>query len=134
MNCYCCSGDTFEACCQPFIQRKVKPQTAEALMRSRYSAYATAAIDYILETTHRKTRNLYSPISIRQWAIASTWLKLEVLSTIAGGINDTKGKVEFKAFFQGSNKESQVHHEHSNFVKEKGEWFFVDGVVLGTKY
>ena len=129
MNCYCCSGNAFKACCQPFIERLAKPQTAEALMRSRYAAYATVAIDYILETTHRTTRNLYDPKSIAQWATSSIWLKLEVLSTQAGGINDSRGKVEFKAYYQDSGRQFQVHHEHSNFVKENGEWFFVDGLV-----
>jgi SEC-C motif-containing protein len=49
--CYCCSGISFEQCCEPVMKEK-SAETAEALMRSCYSAYALAAVDYLLETTH----------------------------------------------------------------------------------
>ena len=130
MNCYCCSNRKFEDCCQPFINGTAKPATAEELMRSRYSAYATAAIEYLLRSTHPSTRKSYDAQAIERWATASRWQKLEIVSTSAGTPTDKAGTVEFKAYYLNSDNEPQIHHENSNFRKELGKWFFVDGVVL----
>ncbi len=129
MGCFCCSGIAFEKCCQPYLLGTSKAPTAETLMRSRYSAYASNAIEYIIRTTHPSTRLQYDPISIENWAKTSTWQKLEVVSKQSGEMQDTKGKVEFKAYFLDSQKIPHIHHEHSSFKKEKDEWFFVDGRV-----
>ena len=129
-NCYCCSGKLFENCCQPFINGSAKPPTAEALMRSRYSAYVIVAVDYILQTTHYSTRKLHDPQAIKQWAKSSSWQKLEIKSKIKGEAKDFKGMVEFKAYYMDKSFQKHIHHEYSNFVKESGEWFFVDGKVV----
>lgn len=130
MECPCCSGFSFVDCCQPFLVGTKKAVTAEALMRSRYSAYFLANVEYIIATTHLTTRKLHDPNSIKQWAKSSTWQKLEIISKQEGEANDSAGKVEFKAHYLDSNKRAQVHHEYSNFVKEDGIWFFVDGLVF----
>ncbi len=127
MNCYCCSGKEFEDCCQPFINGIAKPKTAEELMRSRYSAYVTVEIDYLLRTVHPSTRKFHNAESIEQWAKSSSWQKLEIISTIDGGLKDKKGMVEFKAYYLDEQRQLQIHHERSNFLKELGKWFFVDG-------
>lgn len=127
--CYCCSGLAFDVCCKPFIDGIHTPKTAEALMRSRYSAYATLAVDYIIQTTHASTRKQYNAKSIREWAESSTWLKLEVLHA-EGKESDLSGKVEFKAYFKDVDGINHVHHEFSNFVKENNFWFFVTGIVF----
>ncbi len=129
MNCFCCSGQIFENCCQPFIKGIAKPPTAETLMRSRYSAYAIADVEYILRTTYPSMRRNYDRQAIEHWARSSQWEKLEIISINKGGIKDKRGMVEFKAHYLDSNRESKVHHEYSNFVKELGKWFFVDGSV-----
>jgi SEC-C motif-containing protein len=130
MNCYCCSGREFEDCCQPFISGNRKPSTAEELMRSRYSAYAVAAVEYILRSTHPSTRKFHDPESIENWAKSSRWQNLEIVSTEKGNASDKQGTVEFKAYFLDENDQPQTHHEFSNFRKELGKWFFVDGKVL----
>lgn len=127
MNCYCCSGKEFEDCCQPFINGIAKPKTAEELMRSRYSAYVNVEIDYLLRTVHPSTRKFHNAESIEQWAKSSSWQKLEIISTIDGGPKDKKGMVEFKAYYLDEQRQLQIHHERSNFLKELGKWFFVDG-------
>jgi SEC-C motif domain protein len=132
MSCFCCSGIAFEKCCQPYLLGTSKAPSAEKLMRSRYSAYASNAIGYLIRTTHPSTRLQYDPISIETWAKTSTWQKLEIISKQVGEMQDTKGKVEFKAYFLDSQKKPHIHHEHSNFKKEKDEWFFVDGVVISS--
>lgn len=130
MNCYCRSGSKFEDCCQPFMSGITKPATAEELMRSRYSAYATAKIEYILRSTHPSTRRFHDAESIENWAKSNRWQKLEIVSKTGGGANDKKGTVEFKAYFLDAVEQPQIHHELSNFAKELGKWFFVDGKIL----
>lgn len=130
MKCYCCSGREFEDCCQPFIKGLAKPSTAEALMRSRYSAYATVEVEYILRSTHPSTRKFHNAESIKNWARSSVWQKLEIVSTDQGKAQDKCGTVEFKAYFLDENRQPQIHHETSNFAKELGKWFFVDGKIV----
>lgn len=130
MKCYCCSNREFEACCQPFISGFAKPATVEELMRSRYSAFAAAEIDYILRSTHPATRRFHDADEIEKWAKSSVWQKLEIISTSGGAAADKKGTVEFKAYFLDAGGAARIHHEHSNFAKELGKWFFVDGKIL----
>ena len=127
MDCYCCSGRKFEDCCAPFLNGKVKPATAEELMRSRYSAYVTVAVEYIIKTTHPSTRKFHVADSIENWAKSNKWQKLEIISKTAGEKKDKHGTVEFKAYFVDQNNKPQIHYELSNFRKELGKWFFVDG-------
>lgn len=130
MNCYCGSDVRFADCCQPFIDGKSKPPTAEILMRSRYSAYVLCDVNYLLHTTHPSTRKFHDRESIKNWAEQSAWQKLEVLSTAGGNVKDKKGTVEFKAYYLDLNSQPHVHYEHSRFIKELGKWFYVDGKVL----
>ena len=130
MNCYCCSDRKFEDCCKPFILGNRKPATAEELMRSRYSAYATAAVEYILRSTHPSVRKFHDSGAIERWAKSSTWQRLEIVSTSEGTPADKQGTVEFKAYYLDAGNEPQIHHEKSKFLKELGKWFFVDGAVL----
>ena len=130
MNCYCCSNKFFAECCEPFLDGIAKPQSAEQLMRSRYSAYVTGNVEYLLRSTHPSTRKFHDSQTIKEWAESSVWQKLEIVSTTEGGAKDKKGTVEFKAYYLDSNKEPQIHHENSNFVKELGKWFFVDGQIV----
>ena len=131
-NCYCCSSKTFADCCQLFLEGKAKTPTAETLMRSRYSAYVTVNVDYILKTTHPSTRKFHDAESIKQWAKSHSWQRLEIVSIANGSQTDKKGIVEFKAFYLDSEQKLQIHHERSNFLKELGKWFFVDGKIIDS--
>lgn len=119
-KCYCGSLELFESCCNRYINGTQKAPTALALMKSRYSAYATHQADYLLETTHSSQRKLYSKDEILNWATANEWQKLEIISA-------TDNTVEFKAYFMDENNVNQVHHEFSTFEQENGSWFYVDG-------
>lgn len=130
MECYCCSGKEFADCCEPFIVGAAKPVTAEELMRSRYSAYASGAIEYILRSTHPSTRKFHDAEAIEHWAKSSVWQRLEIIAKSAGEAKDKKGTVEFKAYFIDANGAPQIHHELSNFAKELGKWFFIDGKIV----
>lgn len=130
MNCYCCSDKEFEDCCQPLLDGSSQPTTAEELMRSRYSAYATGAIDYIVRSTHPSSRKYHDVESVEEWAASSTWQKLEIIAKSAGEAKDKRGLVEFKAYYLDAEKSPQIHHEISHFEKYLGKWFFVNGRVL----
>ena len=119
-RCYCGSTIGFRDCCQKYIDGTQKAPTALALMKSRYSAYATHNADYLWKTTHFSQREYYSKDEILHWATANQWQKLEIISA-------TENTVEFKAYFLDENKVNQVHHEFSTFKKENGSWFYVDG-------
>lgn len=129
IDCYCCSGKKFASCCEPFLTGIAKPLTAEELMRSRYSAYVTVNIEYLLKTTHPSTRKFHDAESIKTWAESNNWQKLEIISTEKGTAKDKQGIVEFKAYYFDSNSNPQIHHEVSNFQKELSKWFFVDGFI-----
>ena len=120
-NCYCCSGKPFANCCEPYINATKKAPTAEALMRSRYSAYCVQAGDYLVATTHSSTRKFHKKEDIMTWSKSNQWLNLEIL-------NATETVVEFKAYFLDERLKANMHHEKSTFVKEDGNWFYVDGL------
>jgi SEC-C motif-containing protein len=119
--CPCCSGLDYSECCEPKLSGKEKASTPEQLMRSRYTAYAVGAIDYLIETTHPSTRNRFSKRDIEQWSRSNRWVKLEVLKAM-------KDEVEFKAYYIQGLSPIQEHHEHSRFQHEGGKWYYVDHV------
>lgn len=120
INCYCDSGLSFMECCQPYILGVRKAPTAEALMRSRYSAYAVHNADYLWATTAPKERRNHTKADILEWARSNQWLKLEVIKA-------TDTTVEFKAYYLDDMLMAQVHHEKSTFMKEGDMWFYVRG-------
>ena len=132
-NCPCGSDRSFGECCEPFINGIAKAPTAEALMRARYSAYATANIDFIERTIHSSVRADFNRESARKWAEESQWQGLEILNVTGGQEPDAKGSVEFIATY--SQKDETVkHHELSTFRKEAGDWTFVDGRILNQPF
>lgn len=127
-KCPCCSGKEFSQCCSPVIQQQSAP-TALALMRSRYTAHQLAHVDYLYDTIHSKNRKRYSKTEIEKWAKESSWQKLEIISVEHGKLHDRRGIVEFKAYFRDVQGKDHVHHERSNFLKDNGQWFYVDGTL-----
>jgi len=120
VTCFCGSAIRFQDCCQKYIDGREKAPTALALMKSRYAAYATHQADYLWDTTHSSQRKYYSKADILNWAKANEWQKLEIIAA-------TENTVEFKAYFLDENKQNQIHHEFSTFIKENGSWFYMDG-------
>jgi SEC-C motif-containing protein len=118
--CYCGSQKSFEVCCEPFLLGAALPLTAEELMRSRYSAYATCNVPYILETTSPKFRKYYNSKSILEWAHNSTWISLEILSA-------SEKRVKFVATYLDEAGQLMRHTEDSRFEKIGQRWYFMDG-------
>ena len=118
--CYCGNHLSFQECCEPYLKGLKKPATAEALMRSRYSAYATINVNYLIKTTHLSTRKKHSKKELLHFASTNNWTKLEIIET-------TENTVTFKAYYLDNHKLPQTHFEKSTFVLETGTWFYVDG-------
>lgn len=129
-GCPCGGGAIYEACCAPFIRGDARAPTAEALMRSRYTAYARRAIDYLVETDTSTGPDLEE--GVRAWASRVEFTKLEVLRVVAGGEDDEDGLVEFRAHYLDGDR-VQVQHERSRFVRRDGRWLFDRGAQIGAR-
>src|SRR6476619_1748756 len=125
--CPCGSGATFGACCEPVINGTRESETAEELMRARYSAFVTGAIDFIVDSTHSRTRKEVDIDFVREWSQTSEWRGLEIFETKQ--VNDDKAFVSFEAQYTQNGKELS-HREKSLFEREEGEWRFVTGDEL----
>ena len=126
MDCPCGSGVVFAECCEPIIKAERAAETAEQLMRARYTAYTQVEMDFIIQTLHPDKREDNDPDGARDWAQNSEWHGLEILGCEAGGPGDDQGTVEFVATYTYQN-EIQNYHEVADFRREDGQWFFVEG-------
>lgn len=123
--CPCKSRETYAACCQPFHLGRAKPDTAEQLMRSRYSAYFFRLVDYLVATTHPDTRERELKAHLEETIHEANWRFLTILGSSKGGPDDKTGKVEFVAeYFE--NGQAHELHERSRFKRYKGAWKYLD--------
>ena len=111
---------TYAACCQPYHAGLRVAGSAEALMRSRYSAFALKNAAYLIATWHPST----NPQQIA-FTPGQEWMVLRVVATNTEGDAAT---VEFIARSRIGGA-SHVLHEVSRFVREGGRWLYVDGVI-----
>ena len=125
-DCPCLSKKSYSACCEPYIAGKAAAPTAEALMRARYTSYATGKIDFIEKTHAPESRADFDRKASEKWAKDSTWKGLAVVATKDGGPGDATGIVSFIAGFSQAGQDYE-HHEIATFRKEGSTWLFVDG-------
>ncbi|MDX8388640.1 MAG: YchJ family protein [Ghiorsea sp.] len=119
--CPCNSGKMLSECCEPYHTVKTAP-TAEALMRSRYSAFVLGLSEYIWQTWHPDTRpelDILGGMNLK-------WISLDIVSKEAGLASDNQGRIRFVASYVANNKGKKLD-ENSTFVKEDGLWLYVDG-------
>ena len=124
--CPCESGKAYLQCCGRFLELNETAPTAEALMRSRYTAYVQANENYLLDSWHVSTRPASLNLSESQ---PDQWLGLKIIRTHAGAQQDAQGTVEFVARYKVKGKAGRVH-EVSEFMHEAGRWFYVKGTLL----
>lgn len=118
-GCPCGSGAAYRACCEP-LHQGTAAATAEALMRSRYSAFVLGLREYLLATWHPSTR----PQTLEPDAgPRPQWLGLEVRRHTAAA---NRAQVEFVARYRVGGRGRRLH-EVSRFVREDGRWFYLDG-------
>ena len=125
--CPCGSGANFADCCEQIINGERASESAEELMRARYSALATGSIDFIVASTHSRTRPEIDLKYTREWSLTSTWRGLQIFETKVS--DDNKAYVSFEALFTQAGKD-QSHREKAEFELENGEWRFVTGEEL----
>lgn len=114
----------YAQCCGRLHGGTAQAETAEQLMRSRYSAFAVGETDYLLKSWHPATRppHLELDPGIR-------WRRLEILRVADGGPSDRKGTVEFRAHYTQGGQPGELH-EVSRFVRHDDAWVYVQGKVL----
>jgi SEC-C motif-containing protein len=122
--CLCGSGLNYEQCCGLFHSGQQLPGTAESLMRSRFTAYARRDADYLLASWDSSNR----PAAIDFSKETAEWQSLRIISSKKGGAKDSKGIVEFKAFYRQDGIEYFMH-EISRFIKSGQRWLYIDGVI-----
>lgn len=129
-SCPCGTQKTYSQCCGMF-HAGAKADTAEKLMRSRYSAYVVGKIDYVANTNDPQTGGDFDFEAAEVWSKQSEWLGLEIVATKEGKPGDLSGEVEFKAKFKADGVE-QTHHEVSlfRFDPKNGSWFYRDGKTI----
>ncbi|MBO9427488.1 MAG: YchJ family protein [Labrenzia sp.] len=125
--CPCGSGAAFTACCGPFLDGRQAPKTAEALMRSRYTAYVRENIAYLKETLWPKYQAGFDFAATARWASENHWTGLRVLETGKGSEADRDGTVLFEAKYL-SGGTLHTHRENSRFRKKSGRWYYVEAI------
>jgi SEC-C motif domain protein len=120
--CPCGSGLAYEACCGRWHAGPLHLQapTAEALMRSRYSAYVHRLEPYLHDTWHPHTRPAEPPT----FEPGVSWLGLDVKRHTV--IDDEHAEVEFVARSKFGGRAHRLH-ERSRFVREGSRWYYVAG-------
>jgi SEC-C motif-containing protein len=125
-TCPCESKLTYERCCEPFLTGRSVPDTAARLMRSRFTAYAMGRADYLAATTCAQARAELDVEELGRYCRAVKCISLRILSTEAGGPGDETGIVTFHAKLMINGKR-MLHAEKSRFIREEGQWMYVDG-------
>lgn len=131
--CPCGLPEPFEACCGRYLGPDgAAPPTAEALMRSRFTAFARGDAEHLLRTWHPDTRPRTLDLDP-----ARRWVRLEILDRSGGALFDREGVVEFRAKYRdersaggtsiSTGPQTGVQQERSRFVREDGRWVYLDG-------
>jgi len=126
--CPCGSEIEFKECCEPLLAGQQHAETAEALMRARYTAHVKVNSEYIYDTTHPENRKDVDREKSADWSKRFDWQSLEVLRVDAGGGEDQVGTVEFVARYRKKGTLFK-HHEIAEFVRLEDRWYFKDGQV-----
>ncbi len=123
--CICGNKKDFNNCCGAIINGERKPESAEELMRSRYSAYTLADGRYLVLSSVKENRYEDDAELIEEFSKSVEWLKLDILSS-------EQNSVEFKAYYR-DNESIKLLHEKSHFIIEDGIWRYKDGELYNTK-
>ena len=113
----------YAACCDRYLAHDTPAPDAEALMRSRYTAFVLERADYLLATWHASRR----PSGI-EFDPGVKWLRLDVRQHRL--LDDSHAEVEFVARQKSPGSPAVRLHERSRFLREAGRWYYVDGDQL----
>ncbi|WP_199484921.1 YchJ family protein [Actinomadura craniellae] len=121
LPCPCGLPAPYRDCCGPIHRGAARAETAERLMRSRFSAFAVQNAGYLRRSWHPSTRP-----PVVDFDPALRWSRLEVLATSRGGPAHLEGTVEFRAHYTRGGRPGRLH-EVSRFVKHDRAWVYLDG-------
>lgn len=131
--CPCGSGLPLADCCGPYLDGNAWPASAEALMRSRYAAYALGRYDWLVESTHPDFREEISAEKLAEQGKDVHWLRLEMghceNDAPVGENGECYDIVEFRAFYELDGIPRQLG-EKSFFQRKDDKIYYVDGVAL----
>lgn len=122
MDCPCCSGRSFALCCGPLLEGQ-PASSAEALMRSRYTAFCLNNIEYLLCTMAEERREGFDSAEVEAWNAQTRWTGLEVLDVSTMG---ELGIVRFRTSFFRNGRAHSIS-ERSVFSLRDGRWYYVAG-------
>lgn len=133
-RCPCGTGETYGACCHRYhapynATGELTAPTPEALMRSRFTAFALGLTGYLQATWHPSTRPTHLDLDD-----TLRWYRLDVHTT-TGSPFDTQGTVEFAAYYRSQpgtptdQRVKGVQSENSRFLRNNGTWYYLDGQV-----
>lgn len=131
-----CGGASYASCCGRFHRGEALPDTAEQLMRSRYSAYVLNDAQWLRQSWHPSTcpATLEQDLAQDAGGPRTQWLGLTIVAHAPQ--DDTHAEVEFVARYKVGGRAARLH-ERSRFVRESragGEaprWLYVDGDIRG---
>ncbi|MCR6629490.1 MAG: YchJ family protein [Magnetospirillum sp.] len=123
-SCPCGSGRGYDECCGPLLAGGAAA-SPEALMRSRYTAFTRADLDYLENTLAPEAKEDYDRGETETWVKEAKWDGLEVRGATMDG---DQGTVEFVARYKFRGK-VLAHHELGSFRRHEGRWVYVDGVM-----
>jgi SEC-C motif-containing protein len=130
--CPCGSGNALEACCGPVVAGTVPAATAEALMRSRYTAYVLGDVEHLKRSLDPRWHAGFDAEGSKEWSEKAQWKGLTILSTKGGGPSDEEGEVEFVARFAMDGVDQEMR-ERSRFRRRGGQWRYLDGKVRSAQ-
>ena len=120
-NCPCGTEFLYTDCCGPLIRGVGHADSAEDLMRSRYTAFTLKNWEYLKNSLCPDERSLVMDFESSQKDIC--WERLEVLESKRGGVFDKDGEVTFKAYFEQAGIKKTLE-ETAKFLKVQGKWFY----------
>lgn len=123
IQCPCGSQTDYIACCGLFLDKSQPAPNPEALMRSRYTAFTQARVDYLKKTMRGKPLENFDEANTALWAKQVKWINLKVIDSY---LDENCGYVEFIASYLEQGKKSAIH-ELSKFQRFDGQWFYIEG-------
>ena len=124
-QCPCGTGLDYAACCGQYIERIKTAPSAEALMRSRYTAYVKQNTLYLRSTWYPSTCPANLDLAENQ-----QWIGLKIIDIQGGNADDKTGQVEFVARYKMNGRAEKLH-ECSEFVRVNDRWLYVGALVDG---
>jgi len=89
-------------------------------MRARYSAFALGDSAFLLASWHPDVR----PASL-ELDSELRWYRLDIVGRTAGGLLDTMGTVDFRAYWRAADGTAGVQSENSRFARVNQRWAYL---------